>query len=401
MKAAIIALSNVAWRWLVKWSLTIGQLVWPWLEKLTPEQENTLKDNLTRDEARINALDFGKDGDAALEEARRLANSEAERRRGTDHKAATYLPLVAALIPLVLTLVSALWEKKAGSAPIWLNMLLLGLAVAYIASAGHWAFRELKVGVSHEPGLADFEKAWRVPHPSQTLARRLLLHTRRNRDGVNWKVTCIKMAHEYLLRAFLTFSLLLLVNIGWYLAGPLIQTWLSTSGPILTTPGQAIAAVVEVDSLAAQFRTTETWAVLDNDCRRRTAGRAKLTFAPGVVTSLAKIPLILQPLKGEIGAAQNIRLDCAGKAVGLARAWFIPMRLAGLKREPELPDLLAVSATNTVVAITKNWPSTSTKDDPSHLPATLVQQVNLRRDGKGRPIVLILTTVGPGVLTPP
>ena len=53
----------------------------------------------------------------------------------------------------------ALCEKKAGSAPIWLNMLLLGLAVAYTASAGNWAFKELKVGVSYEPGLADLEKA--------------------------------------------------------------------------------------------------------------------------------------------------------------------------------------------------------------------------------------------------
>jgi hypothetical protein len=112
----------------------------------------------------------------------------------------------------------------------------------------------------------------------------LLLHTRRNPDGVNWKVTCIKMAHEYLLRAFLTFSLLLLVNIGWYLAGPLIQNWLSAPGLVLTTPRQAIAAVAEVDSLAAQLRTTEAWTVLDNDCRRRTDGRAALTFAPGVVS---------------------------------------------------------------------------------------------------------------------
>jgi len=136
MKAAITAWANKTRRRLSTWLSPIGQIFWPWLEKLTPEQQKTLEDSLTRDEARIDALDFGKDGDAALEEARRLADSEAERRRGTDQKAATYLPLVAALIPLVLTMVSALWEKKAGSAPIWLNMLLLGLAVAYIASAG-------------------------------------------------------------------------------------------------------------------------------------------------------------------------------------------------------------------------------------------------------------------------
>ncbi|MCC2602231.1 hypothetical protein [Sphingopyxis yananensis] len=401
MKAAITVWATGARRRLATWLSPMGQIFWPWLEKLTPEQKKALSDSLTQDEARINALDFSKDGSAALEEARRLADSEAERRRGTDQKAATYLPLVAALIPLVLTLVSALWEKKAGSAPIWLNMLLLGLAVVYIASAGHWAFQELRVGISHEPGLADFEKAWRAPHPSQVLARHLLLHTRRNREGINWKVTCIKMAHEYLLRAFLTFSVLLLVNIGWYLAEPLIQKWMSAPGVILTTPRQAIAAVADVDNLATRLRTTEAWTVLDNDCRQRTAGRASLTFAPGVVTTPAKIPLILRPAKSESGAAQNIRLDCAGKAVGLVRTWFIPTRLAGLKRSPGLPDQLAVSATNTVVAITRNWPPIGINDDPAKLPATMLQQADVRRDGSGRPIVLAITAVGPGAVTIP
>lgn len=180
-----------------KWLFATGQFLWPWLEDLTYEQKKKLQDDLTRDEARIAALNFGKEPEVALEEARRLADSEADRRRATDQKAAVYLPLVAALIPLVLTLVSALWEKKVGGAPIWVNMMLLGLAVAYTASAGHWAFRELKVSMSHEPSLSDFEKAWAVPHPSEVLARRLLLHARRNNEGVNWKVTCIKMAHEY------------------------------------------------------------------------------------------------------------------------------------------------------------------------------------------------------------
>lgn len=223
MMRAIRARATQGKQELGKWLFATGQFFWPWLEDMTPEQRKRLEDDLTRDEARIEALDFGKEPEAALEEARRLADSEAERRRGTDQKAATYLPLVAALIPLVLTLVSAVWEKNAGSAPIWLNMVLLGLAVAYTASAGLWAFRELEVSVSHEPNLSDFEKAWAFPHPSEALARRLLLHARRNNQGVNWKVTCIKMAHEYLLRAFLTFSLLLLLNIAWYLAGHLFQ----------------------------------------------------------------------------------------------------------------------------------------------------------------------------------
>lgn len=384
-----------------KWLFAIGQLFWPWLEDLTPAQKKKLEDDLTRDEARIEALDFGKEPEAALEEARRLADSEAERRRGTDQKAATYLPLVAALIPLVLTLVSALWENKAGSAPIWLNMLLLGLAVAYTASAGHWAFRELKVSVSHELGISDFEKAWGVPHPSQTLARRLLLHTRRNSKGVNWKVTCIKMAHEYLLRAFLTFSLLLLVNIGWYLAGPLVQAWWRVPGAMLTTPKQAIAAVAEVDNLAAQLKTSPAWMVVDKDCQRRTAGRAALNAAAEQTATIAKIPVVLRPATNDAGAAQSIRLTCGSTAIGQMRVWFIPSRLAKPTRSPGLPNPLAVPATDTVLALTKFWPPTGTEDDPAKLPLMLLQQADLRRDADGRPIVLVITVIEPGVLMLP
>lgn len=386
---------------LVKWLFATGQFFWPWLEDLTPAQKKKLEDDLTRDEARIDALDFGKDPEAALEEARRLADSETERRRGTDQKAATYLPLVAALIPLVLTLVSALWEKKAGSAPIWLNMVLLGLAVAYTASAGHWAFRELKVSVSHEPGLSDFEKAWAVPHPRQTLARRLLLHTRRNSKGVNWKVTCIKMAHEYLLRAFLTFSLLLLVNIGWYLAGLLMKIWWPAHDQMLTTPTQAIAAVAEIDNLAAQLKTSPAWMVLDKNCRRPKAARAPLIVASTTVAMTSKIPAVLQPVTNDAGVVQDIRLACGGTAVGRMRVWYISNRLTKLPRSPGLPDPLAVSASETIVFLKKYWPPTDTKDDPAKFPPILFQQANLRRDSDGRPIVLVITRIRPGAITLP
>jgi hypothetical protein len=386
---------------LSKWLFAAGQFFWPWLEDLTPGQKKKLEDDLTRDEARIEALDFGKEPDAALEEARRLADSETERRRGTDQKAAIYLPLVAALIPLVLTLVSALWEKKAGGAPNWLNMVLLGLAVAYTASAGHWAFRELKVSVSHEPGLSDFEKSWAVPHPSQTLTRRLLLHTRRNSKGVNWKVTCIKMAHEYLLRAFLTFSLLLLVNIGWYLAGPLVRSSWYAPAAMLITPKQAIAAMGEVDDIAARLKISPAWLVLDKECQRRTADGAPLVVAPEAGETITNIPAALRPATNDAGAVQNIRFMCGSTMIGQTWVWSIPSRLVKLNRTPGLPNPLAVSATDTVVKLTKFWPPSGAKENPKRLPPMLLQQVDLRRDADGRPIALVITAIERGVITLP
>lgn len=207
--------------------IALREFFWPWLEPLSAEDTEKQRERREGDRARIDALNLSRDDDIALDEARRMADSEAERRRGTDQKASTYLPLVAALVPLILTVVSTLWEKKVGSAPGWLNMPLLGLAVAYTAAAGLWAFRVLEVTISHEAGLGDFELVWRKPHPARAFARRILLYARLNQDRINWKVSCIKMAHAFLLRAFITFSLLLILNILWYL-GALV--WQAASG---------------------------------------------------------------------------------------------------------------------------------------------------------------------------
>ena len=374
------------------------QFVWPWLEKHTPQELQALEHRKTRDEARIDALDLRQDPEVALDEARRVADSENERRRGTDQKAATYLPLVAALIPLILTVVSALWEKKSGSAPVWINMLLLGLAVAYTASAGRWAFKELQVSVSHELGLGDFERAWGAPHPTQTLARRFLLHTRRNQDGINWKVSCIIMAHAFLLRAFLTFSLLLVANIGWYLGGVLLHASFPVRGPTLKTPQQAVAAMMSVDRLADELKSVPAWDVLEADCRHRSGGRAALKVIPADTFAVASTPLALRPAAGELTAARNIRFECLGQVVGRSRAWFVPVRLKPSMQTPSLPELLGASSSRTILEVKRNRPSSMTREDPSRLPPALLRQsVRLQADD-GQPRALIVTAITPAAI---
>lgn len=49
-------------------------------------------------------------------------------------------------------------------------------------------------------------------HTKKNLIVENLCAVRKNRDGVNRKVTCIKMTHELLLRTFLAFVLLLLLQ---------------------------------------------------------------------------------------------------------------------------------------------------------------------------------------------
>jgi len=373
--------------------VALVHVFWPWLEKRSPEETRRLEERSASDNARIAALNIGRAPAITLDEIRRLADSEAERRRGTEQKAATYLPLVAALIPLILTVVGALWEKKAGSAPIWANMLLLGLAVAYTAAAGWWAFKVLKVATSHEPGLGDFEISLKSEHPTAALAGRLLLHTRRNQDGINWKVSCIMMAHEFLLRAFLAFSFLLALNIGWYLIGLLLQPLAPAPGPKLETAQQALTAVTRLETLADRMKTTPAWVVLEEDCRSQIprGGAMKLIAGP---TSVAKTsPASLQPQEGEAIATREIRIVCAGKTMGRIRAWFLPRRLPGMQTPSALPVPLAAPV---IVSLSKSWPPQRSDNagDPTKLPAILLRQTAVVRGAGDQTVAFIVTDIG-------
>lgn len=374
-------------------------IFWPWLEKRSAEEARRLEERRASDAARIAALNISRAPTIALDEIRRLADSEAERRRGTEQKAATYLPLVAALIPLILTVVGALWEKKAGSAPIWANMLLLGLAVAYTAAAGWWAFRVLKVATSHEPGLGDFEISLKSEHPTAALAGRLLLHTRRNQDGINWKVSCIMMAHEFLLRAFLAFSFLLALNIGWYLVGLLFQPPVSASHPKIETAQQALAAVARIETLADRMKTIPAWIVLEDDCRSQIPRGGAMKLIAGSITGAKTSPAFLEPQKGEAIVTREIRIVCAGKALGRTRAWFLPRRLPRNQRPPALPTPLAMSA---VVSLRKSWPplSSDKADDPTKLPAILLRQTAVVRGVNGETVAFIVTDIGSSLVDP-
>ena len=371
--------------------IVLREFFWPWLEQLTAEENERQKKRREAERARIEALTLSRDGDIALDEARRMADSEAERRRGTDQKAATYLPLVAALIPLILTVVSTLWENNAGSAPNWLNMLLLGLAVAYTAAAGLWAFRVLKVTISHEAGLGDFELAWKKPHPAREFARRILLYTRLNQDPINWKVSCIKMAHAFLLRAFVTFSLLLILNIVWYLVA---LVWQATS-PSLGSSGNVIATP---DHLADRLRTTDAWTALNQECRAQSGGRDTLQLVAGASSPITALPAALAPVRNERGASRLIRLNCAGKPVARLRAWYLPARLVKPSHPNNLPEPLNTSATPILIGLEQDWGPANLKAATTTLQVTSFRQMVLLRAPDGRPAAIIETEIAPGLL---
>ena len=373
----------------------LREFVWPWLERLSPEELEEREKRPRSDRARIDALNLTRAPDVALDEARRVADSEGERRRGADQKAATYLPLVAALIPVILTLVSSLWDKKAGSAPAWFNMPVLGLAVAYTAAAGVWSFRVLKVTISHELGLGDFEIAWRKREPVRALARRILLYARLNQDPVNWKVSCLKMAHEFLLRAFITFSALLLFNIVWFLS-TLGWSALAASSPqaAIDSPRNAIAASATVGRLVDRLKIAEAWLVLSEECRARSGGNDNFEINATPPMPTTALPAPLKRLPNELGAMRFLKITCAGRSVAQSQAWYLPVAFHKLGNLKGLPEPLNSSATPTVVAVNQDWPPPDLNAVSVTLPGTLARQTVLLRTHDQEPVAIVQTKVG-------
>lgn len=193
--------------------------LFPYIESLSAEEKQAQEKSLKVDVAAIGSAKFGTDEQRALDEAQRVAAAEMERVRTSEAKATTYLAVLAALVPLVITLQGATWEDKSGPAPGWLKLGMLAIATVYVAAAGYHAFRTLRVTGFQRIGEREITAAWRSPRPLQKLARSTLLASRRSRDAVNLKVTYIKVTHEHLLRAFGAFVLLLLLDPVFYAMG--------------------------------------------------------------------------------------------------------------------------------------------------------------------------------------
>lgn len=182
--------------------------------------------------------------DFLLEEARRLVDAELERRKTADVKAATYLAVVGVFVPIFASFEIA-WDTPKEVALQWGLFLFLIAAIFYLLCAGYWAFKVLKVTTICRVDTEDLLQIWctysGADNRRDRLASELLQSVHLNRKPVNQKVTYIKMAHDYLLRAFLAFTFLLLIQISWVPGSMLIDFWLLpeitsnafVSGPII------------------------------------------------------------------------------------------------------------------------------------------------------------------------
>ncbi|WP_265587881.1 hypothetical protein [Sphingomicrobium arenosum] len=193
--------------------------MFPHIEPLSAADQAAEDQRLLDDEAAIAASTWTPGEELALDEAQRVADADMERVRIAEGKATTYLAVLAALVPIIITLQAANWEKKAGPAPDSARLFVLAVATIYIAAVGYHAFKTLQVTGFQRVGEAELVRAWSGPDHMRKVIRGTLLASRRSRNAVNAKVTRIRVTHEHLLRAFGTFILLLLLDPLFHLAG--------------------------------------------------------------------------------------------------------------------------------------------------------------------------------------
>lgn len=205
--------------------------MWPSLVPLTSEEQVEDDEWARLLASSVQASNWSKDSEVVLEESRRLFDAEVDRRKGADAKAGIYLAAITALIPVLVSLLPTLWSDKSSK---WLGCLGLFIfiwAAAYLLRAGAWAFRTLQVAGFAQLGPGELVKSWNKKTPKAALAKQLSSAVLHNYPLVNRKVSGIKMTHEYLLRAFLSFTILLVLQVMWP-----VGAWVVDEGQKLMNP---------------------------------------------------------------------------------------------------------------------------------------------------------------------
>ena len=191
-----------------------SELVWPRLTESVDDKERR-EDSLKRDIAAIKATIWKKE---VLDQARSLDQEEKDRKQVADTKASVYLAVIAAIVPILSSLgadffVTGFTTLSPAHQAVTLFLFILG--TSYFMASGLWAFRTLAVSVHHRVDVTELLDVNKEMKTEEALIRNILLATRRNRDGVNKKISYIVMTYKFLIRTFIVFTLLILVMVLW------------------------------------------------------------------------------------------------------------------------------------------------------------------------------------------
>lgn len=199
--------------------MNIREFFWPILEPGDEAEEARI---LQMDLDRIQTAPVPVEADLLIEEARRLLDAESDRRKSAEARANTYLAIAGVLIPLVAAAMPSALQRPADAAMTTVSLGLVLLAGAYLLQSARWAFRCLEVGVSARVDAIDLFNIWRSNERKTELARNHLKCVRSDRKRVNYKVTCVKMAHAFAIRAFAVFLIAMATRFAWQPATDLL-----------------------------------------------------------------------------------------------------------------------------------------------------------------------------------
>ena len=198
----------------IDWS-GIREFFWPLLEKLSEEDLKKEAESLEGDISKIEINNWNDGCELALGEAKKLNELEEQRRSSADSKAAIYLAAITALAPVLISLIpGAITKFGNGKFIECMSFIIFIYALSNLLRAALWAFNTLKVSASHRVDINELINIWSGEDKKYEVELIIanLRCVRRNRNGVNTKVTAIKMTHELLLRTFFAFVFLLLIQ---------------------------------------------------------------------------------------------------------------------------------------------------------------------------------------------
>lgn len=178
--------------------------LWPRLEAPKPRIADTVFDAIGK--ADWDPID------PVLEEARALALRDDERRKSADTKATIYLAVLAAIVPMTAALAKEFYTiSRTFDAWFFIVVVMLFLlGSSYMLAAGIWAFRTIRVIAYHRLDVAELTKLPENGELNLELCREVLRCVKRNQTPINDKTTRLIMAHEFLLRLFILYVVLVL-----------------------------------------------------------------------------------------------------------------------------------------------------------------------------------------------
>lgn len=193
------------------------QAIWPRPKQLAPDDIAAFARAGTELDAQIKGLQGLDVAEATpyLDAAQRITDEEDQRKTGAESRATTFIAAVAALIPLMTWSISNATPASTCT-PGWGCFAwtgTFGLAVAYFITAAYWALKTLAVANYHVIGVEDLVQAKEQRKNIQkTLIQQTLLQARRNRETINQKLTCIKVAQRRFFNGLVVLGLLLMFD---------------------------------------------------------------------------------------------------------------------------------------------------------------------------------------------